>query len=521
MRPHFFSKNRIFWIYLFLLGLIGILLARYATATYGAGVGTDGAIQIATADHLIAGEGFYDYTEKPFVRWPPLYPLALAAIGWLTGMDTFVVGWNLNVLLFGVIIWLGGALLYSSFEHDLLWAFLGSLVITTSVSLLGLSAHIGTDPLFIAIGLAYILIARRYLETKGYGALISLALLACLGSLQRLPGVIMIAMIPILVIIAQRENILRGFREGLLFSALPLLPLSYWILVHNYLHNKTLFGVIAFEATMPLRNLVDSLEKIWHWFVPYSVSARIPPLLLVGLPGVMIIVASRQKDWRGFYRRLLAPPVAASLIFASLYFLFLTFSANSVDTSYAYYDRYQVVILVPILILIFTTLQEMILPRLKKGQFLARSLVLAAFIVWLAYPIFSVYKYVRLSRIEGVQPYNIYNTRRMRESKIIFRLSQISSDYSRDIYSNYPAAAWFYTRRSVLESPRGSIIEKLDVDRVIQDYRGWPGNKPAYLVWFLPNEYGHVLEPEDLKGLASLNLIYQGRDGELYRVRSR
>ena len=48
------QASRVFWIYLIVLGLLCCGLALYATDTLGPGVGTDGAIQVSTADRLLA-----------------------------------------------------------------------------------------------------------------------------------------------------------------------------------------------------------------------------------------------------------------------------------------------------------------------------------------------------------------------------------------------------------------------------------------------------------------------------------
>jgi hypothetical protein len=515
------SKKRIFWIYLALLGLLSVLLAGYTTSTYGSGVGTDGAIQMSTADNLLKGRGFIDYTGAPFVKWPPLYPVLLASLSRLTGLDTFAVGWYLNLLLMGVIVWLSGALLYDCFKGELIWAYLGSLVVASSVSILSVVANIGTDPLFIALTLACLLVADRYLVGGGQWSLIGMGLLACLASLQRLPGVTLIATGAILILYMHRHHIVRGILLALIFSVLAVLPLAAWMIVHNYIQNRTLAGVYIFARTVPLFNLQNSLDKIVHWFVPYAVIARLPSLAIIGIGFLVLALVSRRKDWKRLADRLLHPPVLASLIFSVLYLAFLVLTINSDDTKFPLYDRYQIVIFVPVLILIFATLQALVIERLENRRDLARLVIVAAFALWMIYPFYSLYKYVGATRLEGEVTYNLYNTRSMRQSEIVRVLQQIGNESGQTIYSNYQAAAWFYTRDNVTESPRGSIMSKINVDALLKAYQGWPGDKPGYLVWFLPNDYKHVLGPVDLARLAELDLIYKGKDGEIYRVRAR
>ena len=496
-------------------------MAGYATSTYGAGVGTDGAIQMSTADNLLKGEGLVDFTGTPFVRWPPLYPILLAALSRLTGLDTFRVGWYLNVLLMGVIVWLSGALLYQCLKDEPLWAFLGSLVIASSVSLLSVVANIGTDPLFAALMLSFLLVANRYLATGGRWNWFGMALLACLASLQRLPGVTLIATGAILIVYANRKSISRGILQGGLFAVLTFLPLAAWTVLHNYLQNNTLAGVAIFFDTDPFFNLQNSLEKFVHWFVPYFVSARLPTFLIIGLPLLALLLVSRRQDWMRWGNRLFHPPVLSSLVLTGLYYAFVILTINSVDTKFPFYDRYYIIILAPLLVLIFATVQELVIFRVKQRPNLARLVVIIVFALWLIYPVFSVYKYVGLARVEGDVTYNLYNTRAMRQSRIVQVLQEIGKEENQTIYSNYQAAAWFYTRENVSESPRGSILEKFNADALLKTYQGWPWDKPGYLVWFLPNDYKHVLAPQNLARLADLELIYKDKDGEVYRVRAR
>jgi len=159
--------------------------------------------------------------------------------------------------------------------------------------------------------------------------------------------------------------------------------------------------------------------------------------------------------------------------------------------------------------------------RVKQRPNLARLVVIIVFALWLIYPVFSVYKYVGLARAKGDVTYNRYNTRAMHQSNIVRVLQDIGKEDGQTIYSNYQAAAWFYTRKNVSESPRGSILEKINVDNLLKTYQGWPWDKPGYLVWFLPNDYKHVLGPQNLARLADLELIYKDKDGEVYRVRAR
>lgn len=72
--------------------------------------------------------------------------------------------------------------------------------------------------------------------------------------------------------------------------------------------------------------------------------------------------------------------------------------------------------------------------------------------------------------------------------------------------------------RSLVQGYR--IVVQNNSQDLLERFRGWPGDNPGYLIWFLPNDYDHVLDPQQLAQLANLTLIYQGEDGKVFQIRS-
>src|SRR5512142_173279 len=130
------SRDAKFRGFLAILCALGVVLVLITTSRYGAGVSSDAARNLSTADSLLQGKGFVDMLGQPFLLWPPLYPALLAGLSLITGLGTFDVGWYLNVVLLAVNIWLSGWLLYLIFRDKPYFAVFGSLVILLSRSLL-------------------------------------------------------------------------------------------------------------------------------------------------------------------------------------------------------------------------------------------------------------------------------------------------------------------------------------------------------------------------------------------------
>jgi hypothetical protein len=234
-----------------------------------------------------------------------------------------------------------------------------------------------------------------------------------------------------------------------------------------------------------------------------------------------LALVSRLENWRKLTPRLQQPTILASLVFGAIYLVFLVFTSNSVDTSYAYFDRYYIALLPPLLILVFAALQVLASASPAGWKRGVRLIGLVVFAMWLAYPAYNVYKYIVRSRSEGVASYNKYNTRQLRQAEIIQAVKELNTQEQLALYSNYPAAVWFYTRQEAFNSPRGEIVGVIDFNEVLKSYQGWPYNQPGYLVWFLPNEYDHVLEPRLLAQLAEIKVVYRGKDGLIYQIKAR
>jgi hypothetical protein len=174
-------------------------------------------------------------------------------------------------------------------------------------------------------------------------------------------------------------------------------------------------------------------------------------------------------------------------------------------------DRYYVILLLPTTILIFITLDALILPRLKVSARQWTYAVSIAFFIWSAYPVLAMTKYLNNAlQIGEPSNYNYYNSSYFRETEVVNAMIKLASEHpDAIIYSNYVDAAWFFTGNKVALMP---FVENTDTT--------WPP-APGYIVWFDPNEYLHYLPPEQTAQFAKLTLLHQSESGRIYAVRPR
>jgi hypothetical protein len=142
------------------------------------------------------------------------------------------------------------------------------------------------------------------------------------------------------------------------------------------------------------------------------------------------------------------------------------------------------------------------------------ALLLLFFMIWSAYPFYSLNEYLMKARELGEpSEYNLFNTRAYHDAPVVAEMQRLRTDQpDMSVYSNYSDAVWFYTRIPVMVPP---VRDVPDFD---SKYAGWPNDRPGYFVWFKPNEYKHYLSPDELSQFANVTLIYTDESGDIYYV---
>jgi len=517
------KTSRAYLYFLVALSLAGSGLVLLATSRYGAGVSSDAAKNLSTAESLLAGRGFFNHAGEALVYWPPLYPLLLAGLSALTGWDVFVSGWYLNVLVMALNVFLSGLLLYGAFREKPLYAYLGGLFVLGSESALRIHANVSSDPLYITFSLIFLLAANRYLEAKSMRALWVMIACSALAMLQRWLGASLLAMGGVVILVARWKDWRAFLRDGLLLAT-SLIPVGGWIYFHNILRYGTFWGNDS-PPLDPWVNFTYSLTKMMHWFLPYHPRLNVilyHPLIVLGTLGVLLALIARKQDWAGWWRTLWKPDVFPLVFFLPLSLVGIAFVVVTGDHQDPYSDRYYVGFLASLITLLFITLDKLVLPRLRIDPGRSRAAVAVLFGIWfLIYPTFSLYKYLSASMANGeASNYNYYNNRSFRENPAIPVIQELVAEHP-DVYfySNYADGMWFYTRRSAPLMPRSSV--EMDMDEIRSQYAGWPGDKPGYILWFLPNEFKHVVPPELLAEIADVKLLFESESGLVYSVQAK
>jgi hypothetical protein len=423
-----------------------------------------------------------------------------------------------------VNIWLWGLLFFRIFRERAFYAYLANVVALISSSTVRIYANVASDPLFVTFMLVFFILVGEYLEKPSRRSLWAMCLMAGLAMLQRYLGIVLFGVAGLAVLLKENR---RGLIRSLPIIALCVLPSAIWLFFHNFLEYHTIFGPRSYDQMWPLENISLSLTKILHWFLPYAPGLR--TLLLqpwtILLPLALLLMAlnlKHKENWAAWRKALMARYVWPVLLFSLVYYFLLAFTVNTIDHRDLTSDRYYIILLPPILVFLFITLEYLVVPHLDLRRPAVRYAGLALAALWLIYPFYDLQEYLRAAWQKGEPSnYNIYNSQFFNELKLVdVGRELIDADPTATIYSNYVNALWFQYHRPIhVLLPVDNELPQQERLAILQrEHPGWPGEETGYIIWFTPNEYKYLASPADLGMIARLELIYRDDDGEIYRV---
>ncbi len=508
-------------VFLVCTALTGIIFAMIATSRYGAGVSSDAARNLSTADSLLAGRGFVDMVGSPLVLWPPLYPILIAGVSWASGLSTFQAAWFLNVALFGINIWLAGSWLFAVFGNSPIYAVAGSLILLFSRSLLRIHANVASEPLFEALLFVFLLTAADYLRSGSRRALWILCAAAGLATLQRYLGIVLFCVAGIVVL---RRLGWRALRQGAVPWLVSAVPITAWVVLHNMPISGGPFGPRELGAMLPLQNIGLSLTKILWWFVPRWGPLDwliLRPWLPLSVLVLLLAFLNRRRHWAAWLHQIGSDMLWPGLVFAAVYFILMAFTVVTADHLDLTSDRYYVILLPIVVALLFSVLHALVLPHLGGLSGRTQWALSAVFVVWAAYPVYAVHSYLQQALVQGEPTnYNIANSAQFREMSVVKAAEKmLAHDPGAVVYSNYVNIVWFIFAHPVLPLPfvdqtlshaeRAAAVGRLE--------SVWP-ERPGYLVWFTPNQYHHIVAPDELAQIADLHLLFEDETGQIFSV---
>jgi hypothetical protein len=282
----------------------------------------------------------------------------------------------------------------------------------------------------------------------------------------------------------------------------------------------------AFGRGVPYRDFFANLNGIYvriaHWFLPESVTNRIPAIAFGVVVLAVLLLINRKEDWKRLGARLVARENLPMMLFLGLYLIILLITTTNSDHPEIFDDRYLAPVFVIIWILLFLVLDELALPHLRFGAGWKDYLAAAAILLWLLYPANVLRKYAVLSLESGMVTYNEYNNARYHQSEIMRMAQTYDFEEGVSISTNYPDGLYFFTGLDVLDAPREEGFTRFPSEELAPGaIERWQGGPEGYLIWFWPSSFKRYYLPEMLKQFMDVTTIYESRDGGFYYIAER
>ncbi len=480
----------------------------------GLGVSTDSVHFLFGGLNLARGRGLFSFDGNFLLVWPPLYPVLLALIHWLTGWNTFISAEGLQIASFiGISLCL--SLLFLKIFPDHFWLAMAGNVLSDIVPVMPATFDVvGSDYVHLLFVSVFLLLAGYYLERRTSFLWILLCLLGMLASLQRYLGLAVIVTAVILIFLFDgsgiRTRLLRCFLTGL--SALPA---GLWLF----------FTSSRIEGRSPisfLENFTWFSRAILEWFSPSGpvqshlfLFIFVLWLFILGLLAVWFLVPPPGGARPGF-----ALPV---LIYGLVYLLTLFGSA-----SLTYFNkldgRFLLPLVVPLVSLLVSAIGRLWQKSREFESGLVRRLASAGLVGFLAVSAAGLLRVtlpsVYHSYRDGWIPQDAFNTPDWHSNSVLHYWLEHppSGDYL--LLSNYPDGIAFYTWHSCLNAPArfsGPYATQLiPLDQYV--HRLFAPGLPVYLIWIEPNVYSYYYDVQDLGSIAVAEPLFKDQDGGVYRL---
>jgi 4-amino-4-deoxy-L-arabinose transferase-like glycosyltransferase len=286
-------------IILALFGITGMAII-WLNTPWGIGVGYDSIFYISAADNLMNGLGLSRLDGFglviPLTHFPPLYPLTLASLSFLTGLEIEIVARVLAALSFGFLAALMGWLIFT-YTHSRLAGVLGAALALVAPILLEISFMAMTETLFLVALLLMLYNLNRYLSTEENWQLWAAAGLAATAYLLRYVGLTVILVGVIALLIFGRKAFRRKLRDAILFAGIGILPMAVY-----YLRNWNISGSFTNRAILyhpPTADQIRAgLATISAWIMPtrFDLILRLILLTLFGVTLGVLFVLNLQRN---------------------------------------------------------------------------------------------------------------------------------------------------------------------------------------------------------------------------------
>jgi len=494
------GKTRRFWIAGSILGLAAFSLSLFSTAPYGVGVSPDSVAYISAARNFVAGNGLTCYDGRPFVSWPPLYPIILSVFEFLR-IDLLIASRFVAAAAWGTVVVLLALWLRRNLRHPVL-IWIGALSVLFSEPLLLVNVYAWSDGLFVIWVILFLWHLERLLDCDSRLNFVGIVVFAALACLTRFVGITLIITGGILLLSQNNVLVMRRVVRASLFTALSSLPVGLWIARSVLVSGSPTGPRFPTESNL-LIALGHTIGTLSEWFLP-------------SVLGIALLAYVARRFGGGEHpARETRYVVRVALTFAAIYVMFLVTSESLIG-----HDKIGHRFLAPIypvlLILLLGKLDRHWGNRSGSEGHRPRKLIIAGMVLWLAWPITETMIKVENHRASGL---GTFTSRTWHESGLIRSLSEFPVDGT--LLSNAPDAIYLWTGIDASFTPHADLTRTLDPEKYsLGTFRKTiSADAPVYIAWFHSIGRPYLFSVEELETFCELNPVREFTDGIIFSAR--
>ncbi|MVN22170.1 hypothetical protein [Mucilaginibacter arboris] len=484
-----------------LAAILGFFAIIISTRYSGIGVSPDSVVYASVARNFHAGKGFVELSGIPIVQFPLFFPVFLAAVFLLTGIDPIITAPYLNGILFSIVIFCCGKLADQLNVKSPWYKRFLLILVVLSPSLLEIYKMIWSETLFILLSLLFLFQWQNYVRFHQPKHLLTLALIAALALVTRYAGITLVFTGCLLLLIdpalAFKQKIKHFFLFG--FTAISLLIL-------NLLRNALILGTVTGNRQKGTTTLTENLQfygtTISGWLtIPetYVTIAFFIGIISLTLFLILFWMKCRNK----------AAIVSTENV---LVCFFLTYAGFIIITSTI--SRYETInnrLLAPAFIpFLFggSSWLVRILKKYRQKQYKLLSYFLFLLtILFISRSFYVDYQQYQEDTTSGIPGYSDDSWNKSEMVAFLKKHKEVFKP-SLKIFSNDSAGMYFITGFKTLSIP----------DRHYQkEIKEYTSNKHHYLIWFNQTEDEELLSLNEIKQIKQLTLLYQFKDGAIYQ----
>ncbi len=488
------------------------LVLWFSISKLGLWLSTDSVHLLFAGLNFSEGHGLISFTGSPVLGWPPLYPLLLAAVHVLTGMDIFAAAHVLQALAFLGLSFCLSILFLRIFPGNFALAFAANLLSDIGVVIVLSFDLVGSDYVELFLVILAVLLTAESVHSGSPRTFVALSIVGMLAMLQRYLGIAAIGTAALSVLLLPKGKLSQRLLRSAVLG-LSALPAGAWLLVASPFVSRR--GPVPF-----IDNFRWFSQSIIQWFLPgvglqenlwlYIVLLW---LLVIGL--VVLVYRSRQNVLNSF---------AAPLLLFGLVYMLALFSSASIAYFNTLAGRFLLPMYVPFVGLLLLATQAVLdIAARHESPALRRAVTLGAtgFLSIMGLLALGASAPVILQSHAGLPvDENAFNTMEWRSNSALLFWEDHKPAGDFLLFSNEPDGVAFYALHSCYPSPQQYSGPYGKVEFPVESYGDelFSSGQDVYLVWITSSQRNYYYQPEDLATIADVTTLFSGTDGAVYRL---